>query len=87
MNPFSGRGAVFEGCSANYLAESDRRDGNLKSQAPNFKEIQNLNLKPTLDMIQLNRNYNLPDRAEEDIPMKVVGVGGAGGIAAPHGGV
>jgi cell division protein FtsZ len=29
-------------------------------------------------MIQLNRNYNLPDRAEEDIPMKVVGVGGAG---------
>src|SRR3954466_12025140 len=29
-------------------------------------------------MIQLNRNYNLPDRAEEDIPIKVVGVGGAG---------
>jgi cell division protein FtsZ len=29
-------------------------------------------------MIQLNRNYNLPERADEDIPMKVVGVGGAG---------
>jgi cell division protein FtsZ len=29
-------------------------------------------------MIQLNRNYNLPDKAEEDIPIKVVGVGGAG---------
>jgi cell division protein FtsZ len=29
-------------------------------------------------MIQLNRNYNLPERAEEDIPIKVVGVGGAG---------
>jgi cell division protein FtsZ len=30
-------------------------------------------------MIQLNRNYNLPDKAAEDeIPLKVVGVGGAG---------
>jgi cell division protein FtsZ len=29
-------------------------------------------------MIQLNRNYNLPDRAQEDILIKVVGVGGAG---------
>jgi cell division protein FtsZ len=29
-------------------------------------------------MIQLNRNYNLPDKADEDIPIKVVGVGGAG---------
>jgi cell division protein FtsZ len=29
-------------------------------------------------MIQLNRNYNLPEKAEEDIPIKVVGVGGAG---------
>src|ERR1043165_9726152 len=29
-------------------------------------------------MIQLNRNYNLPDRAEENIPIKGVGVGGAG---------
>jgi cell division protein FtsZ len=29
-------------------------------------------------MIQLNRNYNLPERADEDIPIKVVGVGGAG---------
>lgn len=29
-------------------------------------------------MIQLNRNYNLPDRADDDIPIKVVGVGGAG---------
>jgi cell division protein FtsZ len=29
-------------------------------------------------MIQLNRNYNLPAKADEDIPIKVVGVGGAG---------
>src|SRR5213079_2066419 len=30
-------------------------------------------------MIQLNRNYNLPDKAAQDeIPLKVVGVGGAG---------
>ena len=29
-------------------------------------------------MIQLNRNYNVPDRADEDIQIKVVGVGGAG---------
>jgi len=29
-------------------------------------------------MIQLNRNYNPPDKAEEEIPIKVVGVGGAG---------
>ncbi|HSP45177.1 MAG TPA: cell division protein FtsZ, partial [Chthoniobacterales bacterium] len=27
---------------------------------------------------QLNRNYNLPERADEDIPIKVVGIGGAG---------
>ena len=27
-------------------------------------------------MIQLNRNYNLPEKADEDIPIKVVGVGG-----------
>src|SRR6266404_894755 len=29
-------------------------------------------------MIQLNRNYILPEKADEDIPIKVVGVGGAG---------
>jgi len=29
-------------------------------------------------MIQLNRNFNLPEKADEDIPIKVVGVGGAG---------
>ena len=29
-------------------------------------------------MIQLNRNYNLPDKTEEEIPIKIVGVGGAG---------
>src|ERR1700674_1860574 len=29
-------------------------------------------------MIQLNRNYNLPEKAEEEIPIKVVGGGGAG---------
>src|SRR5258707_15479284 len=32
-------------------------------------------------MIQLNRNYNLPEKADEDIPIKVVGVGGAGSNA------
>src|SRR5213079_738728 len=26
----------------------------------------------------LNRNFNLPEKADEDIPIKVVGVGGAG---------
>jgi cell division protein FtsZ len=29
-------------------------------------------------MIQLSRNYSLPEKAEEEIPIKVVGVGGAG---------
>src|SRR3982074_2883588 len=29
-------------------------------------------------MIQLSRNYTLPEKAEEEIPIKVVGVGGAG---------
>src|SRR3954464_13185915 len=29
-------------------------------------------------MIQLNRNFNLPEKADDDIPIKVVGVGGAG---------
>ena len=29
-------------------------------------------------MIQLNRNYNLPEKVDEDIPITVVGVGGAG---------
>jgi cell division protein FtsZ len=29
-------------------------------------------------MIQLNKNYNLPERAEEFIPIKIVSVGGAG---------
>jgi len=32
-------------------------------------------------MIQLSRNYSLPDRAEDEIPIKVVGVGGAGSNA------
>src|SRR3979490_1057602 len=30
------------------------------------------------EMIQLSRNYSLPEKAEEEIPIKVVGVGGAG---------
>ena len=29
-------------------------------------------------MIQLSKNYSLPERQEEPIPIKVVGVGGAG---------
>lgn len=29
-------------------------------------------------MIQLNRNYNLPDKAEDEIAIKIVGIGGAG---------
>src|ERR1041385_2820171 len=29
-------------------------------------------------MIQLNRNYKLPEKAEEEIPIKVIGVGDAG---------
>src|SRR5438094_6329027 len=32
-------------------------------------------------MIQLSKNYSLPERQEEIIPIKVVGVGGAGANA------
>ncbi len=32
-------------------------------------------------MIQLSRNYSMPDKANEEIPIKVVGVGGAGSNA------
>ncbi len=32
-------------------------------------------------MIQLSHNYSLPERAEENIPIKVIGVGGAGSNA------
>ena len=32
-------------------------------------------------MIQLSQNYSLPEREEEIIPIKVVGVGGAGANA------
>src|SRR5947207_5493306 len=34
-----------------------------------------------IDMIQLSKNYNLPEREEELIPIKVVSVGGAGSNA------
>src|SRR6267142_1301041 len=33
------------------------------------------------NMIQLSKNYSLPERQEEPIPIKVVGVGGAGSNA------
>src|SRR5436190_4969805 len=29
-------------------------------------------------MIQLNRNYNLPEKTEEEVPIKIIGIGGAG---------
>src|ERR1700704_2563579 len=32
-------------------------------------------------MIQLSRNYSLPEREEDIIPIKVIGVGGAGSNA------
>ena len=32
-------------------------------------------------MIQLSNNYSLPERADEIIPIKIVGVGGAGSNA------
>ena len=32
-------------------------------------------------MIQLNRNYTLPEREHDIIPIKVIGVGGAGSNA------
>jgi cell division protein FtsZ len=32
-------------------------------------------------MIQLSRNYSLPERTEEEIPIKVIGIGGAGSNA------
>src|SRR5262249_22666850 len=34
-----------------------------------------------IDMIQLSKNYSLPERQEELIPIKVVGVGSAGSNA------
>jgi cell division protein FtsZ len=34
-----------------------------------------------IDMIQLSKNYSLPERQEEQIPIKVVGVGSAGSNA------
>ena len=34
-----------------------------------------------IDMIQLSKNYSLPERQEEPIPIKVVGVGSAGSNA------
>src|ERR1043166_2476569 len=33
------------------------------------------------NMIQLSKNYTLPEREEEPMPMKIVGVGGAGANA------
>src|SRR2546430_2531201 len=36
---------------------------------------------PAIHMIQLSKNYSLPEREEEIIPIKVVGVGGAGSNA------
>src|ERR1043166_6670663 len=33
------------------------------------------------EMIQLSKNYTLPEREEEPMPMKIVGVGGAGANA------
>ena len=32
-------------------------------------------------MIQLSKNYSLPERQEEQIPIKVVGIGSAGSNA------
>src|SRR5437870_12379238 len=32
-------------------------------------------------MIQLSKNYSLPERVDENIPIKVVGIGGAGSNA------
>ena len=32
-------------------------------------------------MIQLSHNYSLPEREQENIPIKIVGVGGAGSNA------
>jgi len=34
-----------------------------------------------IDMIQISKNYTLPEREEENIPIKIVGVGGAGANA------
>ena len=32
-------------------------------------------------MIQLSRNYSLPEKKEDDLAIKIIGVGGAGGNA------
>src|SRR5438270_13827693 len=36
---------------------------------------------PAIHMIQLSKNYSLPEREQEIIPIKVVGIGGAGSNA------
>src|ERR1700704_1795560 len=56
------RAAASAGCSEN-SSTGCAHDGAFQVNTP---------------MIQLNRNYHLPEKAEEEIPIKVVGVGDAG---------
>src|SRR2546430_11171702 len=62
----TGRNAGSAGLSANFLARDEQGMHNDKI---GYRKI---------DMIQLSKNYSLREREEEIIPIKIVGVGGAG---------
>src|SRR5947207_13794108 len=65
----TGRSAGSAGLSANFLAHDEQGMHNDKI---GYRQI---------DMIQLSKNYSLREREEEIIPIKIVGVGGAGANA------
>src|SRR5471030_347892 len=80
------RAAASAVCSENSLAgcARDQRHSETNCRASvsdatcsgvSQKRPTNASITP---MIQLNRNYNLPEKTEEEIPIKVVGVGDAG---------
>src|SRR5947207_2219028 len=65
----TGRSAGSAGLSVNFLARDEQGMHNDKI---GYRQI---------DMIQLSKNYSLREREEEIIPIKIVGVGGAGANA------
>jgi cell division protein FtsZ len=71
-NPID-RGAASADLSANFSAPDDKID------PPSRRYGAASNRK--IDMIQLSKNYSLPEREEENIPIKIIGVGGAGSNA------
>jgi cell division protein FtsZ len=64
--------------SADFSAASDEADFLNHAARHDNGPIR---FKPITLMIQLSHNYSLPEREEEPIPIKVVGVGGAGSNA------